>query len=72
MAQRARRYHAIPFTTANSTGYTQAEMDALNSEFDRRWHGGDAEEPQTFRYADGEFMTAEDAIKQFQDEVARR
>lgn len=64
--------HATPFMSDNSTGYTAAEMDALNAEFERRWNGWQVQESQLFKYADDELMTEEDAIKAFRDEVSRR
>lgn len=63
----------LPFTLDNCSGYTQAEMDALNEEFEKRWNGWEVEdETRLFCYANGEHMSEEDAIKQFQTEVAQR
>jgi hypothetical protein len=71
-----RRLYEQPFTPENCTGYSQAEMDALNAEFVRRWNGWTVPDSQQFIYhggpSDGELMTEADAIKTFQNEVARR
>lgn len=72
MADRERSHHNDPFTSDNSEGYTQEEMNALNKEFDQRWNDWTVEQSQMFQYGNGELMTEEDAIKYFQDEVARR
>jgi hypothetical protein len=60
-----------PFTPENCT-YSQAERDALNDEFLRRWNGWDVPDAQLFFYDNGQYMSEEDAINQFRDEVARR
>lgn len=64
--------HCDPFTADNSTGYSPEEIDALNSEFTRRWNGWTVTEAQRFVYGNGVLMTEEDAIKAFQQEVADR
>jgi hypothetical protein len=66
------RTHHDPFTADNCEGYADAEMTALNAEFTQRWNGWQVDETQLFRYANGALMTEEDAIRIFQDEVARR
>lgn len=64
--------HANPFTTENCEGYTQDDMARLNAEFTHRWNGWNVQEGLMFLYHNGALMGAEDAIKQFQHEVARR
>jgi hypothetical protein len=60
------------FTLDTTTGYTQTELDALNTEFNARWNGWDIEENKMFLYSNGTHMSAEDAWKAFSDEVAGR
>jgi hypothetical protein len=64
--------HAVPFTTENCAGHTQAAMEALNAAFVARWNGWEVPDDQLFLYANGLPMTEEDAIKAFQEEVAGR
>lgn len=49
------------FSLENTTGYTQAECDALNAEFEIRWEIGEFSQ-----------WGRDEAEKIFADEVARR
>lgn len=64
--------HEKSFSITTDHDYTQAEIDELNIEFERRYDGETVQEHRMFLYNDGRIMSRKDAVKAFRHEVEQR